>query len=1293
MSMVDAAPRKSLASQASASAYVKIMRVHRNIGEDVHRTWSEGACGLPCCARAVMQCAPLVHTVLPVDVAVCGASAIRGGLGALFNHAFGATVRHVMYGGGQHEPFVPILFVVPLAFMTVVLLRRLGLALMSDTASRTFLKFGVAVGCRAVILLESVLHPAKESVYYKRYSKVVGMRSSVQISPDCRTVLLLLLLLCLLKVMKDEWPSRFVRLAEFCIIAWTAYIIELPVWHEALVSVSTAVLVLLMCGLFPHLMLPEVNPLNVMMQAIAAAAFAVGHAYYQQRRKALAEQRARAARSAAKAAAVAVSTEDATAAAVAEGDHGRLYEQQPEQQQQSAAAGGLPDIVRGTTATASSASTSAAAAVAPAADGAKLAVEQAATVAPAATGSAAATAASPVAALRRIQMLRSGGRSYISPARPCRFALKIQHSHLSDLPQNLLTVINQEVLAGSGWQAVGAYAREGCIELVLDLRPLVPVRTSHNRNRADDGAAGDDRLAQPDQDRPGGAAAPDGGDGGGGGGAAVPLDAASLRDLGRSIVSYLHSTGVIRPDSENSIVLQMGTETVVLAWQPDAQAWVVTELAAAGAAGPSRVAAAAASGAALPPPSPLPSPPTLLHVSPRVAERPGSGCARLHLKVLLAGPSEEDVLAGRGLVVRSAAGLLSYSVLKGNKGSGPSADVSYGTTPYLELHQNLVWSQPYYGSTGALRPGMLTVAADLLGVFCRGGSGGGAAAAAVAAAADRLIACVLTCNGGQGPAAAFTSLLDAVPSPPTNAGALHMAVAAGSRPMVELLVRWHERLYGRGGGDVKRNFWLARASCGVTPLHVAAAAPDGGAMAAWLLCKYDTAAAAWEDASVASYDGVTPAALVAQLGRSWRLRLRIRVSGVVRSVRRALTPPAQLARAGELLWGFSDPFLERQYVGSVSNHHQIAATSLVLYAVANALLPLLVLAKAVLYGSSETATALAALAFHVPHAAPLLAWICQPPLQQLLPPRPRPNLHSHQPLLFQSPSAPSGPSGAAALRGQQSGGGEAAAVAASWRRRRLRSAALLMMYCTCRAAAKAVVGLSLLWPFAAALQPFQAGGSSGGASSGGSSSWGIWRLYGGGDGGGAGGGGEGMFLARGGDIALEAVVRPLLEQVDFPKRVLLSLLDLPATWLLYRGVEEREKHIHRHHGGGGQDPTRVPELAGAPPGRLPLGPLERALLYQAVLLATTAAVAIGSRVRFLRAKEGDWAAWLRGEGATTAAAAAPLWASCGGGTGTGIGGTGGGFGRRFSRGGEGVVGKAAGRNPKKNFKDSTVCST
>ncbi|GIL61473.1 hypothetical protein Vafri_15912 [Volvox africanus] len=986
-----------------------------------------------------------VHTVLPIDVAVCGADVSRGGLGALFNHAFGgdldvnveswrgfpcnsglltklgfilrrpaATVRHIMYGGGQDEMIVPILFIVPLIFSTVVLLRHLGLRLMSDAAVRTLLKFGVAVGCRSMILLQSLANPTKESVYYKRYSKV-----------------------------------------EFCIIAWTAYIIELPMWHEALVSGGTAVVVLLLCTLFPHHMLPEVNPVNVATQAVAAAALGVAHAYYQQRRR-IAECAARAARTVAKAAAAAVEEEEEE-------------EKRPKQQQGRETGGqtGAPGVT--------DPSTSACISPAPTPENVSY-VQKSADTPDGATGglgsssppvlrtaaAAVARAPSPVSAsVAVIRHLHSGSvRPYVSPARLCRLSMKVQHAHLADLPPNMMAVINMEILSRSGWQVISAHAREGCVELVLDLRPLVAARPSAYGNND---TMADDRLALPDQDQPDGAASVGSGedDGGAAAAEAARMDTDSLLELGRSIVSYLQSTGVIRPDRERSVVLQMGTDTVVLTWQPDTQSWVATE----GEDGGSPSAAAAVAAPPLLPPSHLPK---LQHISPRVVLWQGPVTARIHLTALISGPSAEEVLAGGGLVVRCGACTLPYTVLTvrqqdteasamaavelplppplvvdlavndapsrglllveartssgllsssaavivhhdtavvsglaalaaamddtsadamltdygtwldlartqtaaaaatsgaqhgdddvvaggdGGKGTssgttaaadgvaqwtfsgalfpnfhgGPSAAGASSCctmSPYREAIRGRIWSADGAAGSGRISAAMRTVAADLMGVCCRGtcgsgGSGGDTSdtAAAVAAVADHLIACVIVCDDVRLPADALTALMEAVPSSPIGAGALHMAIAAGLRPVVEVIVGWYDTLCGSAA---VKDLWLSRASCGVTPLHVAAAVPDGGVMAAWLLYKYDTAAEMWEAPEAASDDGMTPSALAAQLGGRWWLRPWRRVSGVVRDIRRALTPPAPLGHAVELLWGFRDPPLERRFAEALS---------------------------------------------------------------------------------------------------------------------------------------------------------------------------------------------------------------------------------------------------------------------------------------------------------------------------------------------------------------------------------------
>ncbi|EFJ45890.1 hypothetical protein VOLCADRAFT_93756 [Volvox carteri f. nagariensis] len=87
------------------------------------------------------------------------------------------------------EPFVPVLFVVPILFITTMVLHEgLGVHIMSPTASRTLLKFGIAVGSRSMILLKSLLL-GKGSQYYKRESNMVrstGCREVVQLGDAVR---------------------------------------------------------------------------------------------------------------------------------------------------------------------------------------------------------------------------------------------------------------------------------------------------------------------------------------------------------------------------------------------------------------------------------------------------------------------------------------------------------------------------------------------------------------------------------------------------------------------------------------------------------------------------------------------------------------------------------------------------------------------------------------------------------------------------------------------------------------------------------------------------------------------------------------------------------------------------------------------------------------------------------------------------------------------------------------------------------------------------------------------------
>lgn len=96
------------------------------------------------------------------------------------------------------------------------------------------------------------------------------------------------------------------------------------------------------------------------------------------------------------------------------------------------------------------------------------------------------------------------------------------------------------------------------------------------------------------------------------------------------------------------------------------------------------------------------------------------------------------------------------------------------------------------------------------------------------------------------------------------------------------------------------------------------------------------------------------------------------------------------------------------------------------------------------------------------------------------------------------------------------------------------------------------------------------------------------------------------FMACGGDLLVEALLRPLLEHVSLPQRVLLSAVDLPAMYLLYRGFSQQHE------------------------GAFPC-PLGRLVVYQGVLLASTAAVCAANRSRFVR-MEMSRLAWAQAAG-------------------------------------------------------------
>lgn len=228
--------------------------------------------------------------------------------------------------------------------------------------------------------------------------------------------------------------------------------------------------------------------------------------------------------------------------------------------------------------------------------------------------------------------------------------------------------------------------------------------------------------------------------------------------------------------------------------------------------------------------------------------------------------------------------------------------------PYLDLSYDLR-DQTHSVSFPPPAASMLAAAADLLAACCACPMRSRREGEAVAALADRLLAAVLVCD--RRPALqAFRELLAAVQSPPTLAGAVHQAVAAGNTGVLEVLVRWHERL------GVAEEAWAARAMCGVTPLHVAAGLGDGGRMAAHILGCYPAAAAAW--GGLTSDDGVTPAGL-AGAGRGVRGRLvRFLASPAVRRLRGALALPPRAVQVVELVWRFRDAVRERRFAVAAS---------------------------------------------------------------------------------------------------------------------------------------------------------------------------------------------------------------------------------------------------------------------------------------------------------------------------------------------------------------------------------------
>ena len=136
---------------------------------------------------------------------------------------------------------------------------------------------------------------------------------------------------------------------------------------------------------------------------------------------------------------------------------------------------------------------------------------------------------------------------------------------------------------------MSACAREGCVELVLDLRPRQPRRLPYGAQpgtsvaaalaaaAAAAGEAADDAAALADQDariRIRGAAGSEGGAlatalaaalgaaaaaAGGGSGAGGAL---SLEELAVVVAEQLQRAGLLRPDCEPSVVLQVGLQAV-----------------------------------------------------------------------------------------------------------------------------------------------------------------------------------------------------------------------------------------------------------------------------------------------------------------------------------------------------------------------------------------------------------------------------------------------------------------------------------------------------------------------------------------------------------------------------------------------------------------------------------------------------------------------------------------------------------------------------------------------------------
>ncbi len=100
---------------------------------------------------------------------------------------------------------------------------------------------------------------------------------------------------------------------------------------------------------------------------------------------------------------------------------------------------------------------------------------------------------------------------------------------------------------------------------------------------------------------------------------------------------------------------------------------------------------------------------------------------------------------------------------------------------------------------------------------------------------------------------------------------LHLAVASRSAGMVEARAGWGG---GQEGGGVALN-WAHPGADGRTPLHLAAAAADGGATARAVLDSHADACAAWFAACLPGLPSATPARFAARSGYGWLNRVAL----------------------------------------------------------------------------------------------------------------------------------------------------------------------------------------------------------------------------------------------------------------------------------------------------------------------------------------------------------------------------------------------------------------------------------